>query len=117
YSLGGYDEDGTVLPFEVVTPYLYQGGGRFTVNELELVMETGVGTLTDDPQIMFSRTKDGVIWSTEKQRRLGKTGHRLKQVRLGRQGQSRGCAFRLRITDPYKRALVGLYADVVGDAA
>lgn len=105
-----FTEAGYILPFEVTTPWAYQRGKRFTINEVELLMETGVGTLTFDPQISCSRSKDGLTWALPKYRALGLRANTTKRITFGAQGQSRGCVFRFRITDPVRRVLLGAYA-------
>jgi hypothetical protein len=112
YELGGYDEAGAVLPFEMVTPWLDNQGERFSVNEVELRMEAGVGSLTLDPQVTLQRTEDGEIWSTALTRTFGKQGERFRRVIFSRQGMSRGCAFKIRITDAVKRVIYAAYAEV-----
>lgn len=112
YELTGYDDDGAVLPFEMVTPWIDRGGERFSINEVELRMEAGVGTPTDEPRVLLSRTEDGRTFTAEQQRGFGKAGNTLKQVKYTRQGQSRGCAFKVRITDPYKRVIYAMTADI-----
>lgn len=112
YQLGGYDEAGTVLPFEMVTPWVDNGGERFSTNEVEVRLEAGVGTLTLNPQISLSRTEDGETWTDPLSRGFGKQGDRFRTVKWSGQGMSRGCAFRLRITDAVKRVVYAAYADV-----
>jgi hypothetical protein len=106
-----YDEAGAILPFEIVTPFAYYQNQLLTIGELEVVAQAGVGSLTLDPQLTCERTKDGVTWSARKQRGLGKTGERQKRLRFGPQGQARAMAFRLRITDPVQRAVLGAYVE------
>ena len=112
YELGGYDEDGAVLPFEMVTPWLDNQGERFSVTEVEVRMEAGTGSLTLNPKISLSRTEDGEYFNTPLPRVFGKQGERFRTVKWGPQGQSRGCAFKLRITDPVKRVIYAAYAQV-----
>lgn len=112
YELGGYDEAGAVLPFEMVTPWLDNKGERFSVNEVEVRMEAGVGSLTLSPKISLSRTEDGETFTTPLPRAFGKAGERFRRVTWSSQGMSRGCAFKLRITDAVKRVIYAAYADV-----
>lgn len=112
YELGGYDEAGAVLPFEMVTPWLDNKGERFSVNEVEVRLEAGVGSLTLNPKISLSRTEDGEEFTTPLDRSFGKQGERFRRVTWSSQGMSRGCAFKLRITDAVKRAVYAAYADV-----
>lgn len=112
YELGGYDEDGSPLPFEMVTPWLDNGGERFSVNSVELRMEAGTGSLTLDPKVSLSRTEDGVDFTTPLVRSFGKQGERFRLVKFSRQGSSRGCAFKVQITDPVKRVIYAAFAEV-----
>lgn len=106
-----FDEDGSILEFEIVTPFAYVQNRRLTVTEVELVCETGVGTTTLDPVVTAERTRDGVTWSDRKPRHLGKQGERGTRVSFGVQGSERAMAWRFRITDPVKRAVFGAYAE------
>lgn len=107
-----FDEDGAILPFEMITPYAWAGGLRGSINELEVVIEPGVGNLVSDPKMMVARTEDGQTWRGEKERSMGRAGNYLRRVLFGRQGSSRGAAFRFRITDPVKRCILAIFADV-----
>lgn len=112
YELGGFDEDGQPLPFEMVTPWLDNAGERFSVNEIELRMEAGIGDMVTEPQVSLSRTEDGVAFTSPLYRPFGKLGERFRRVVFSRQGMSRGCAFKIRITDPVKRVIYAAYAEV-----
>lgn len=106
-----YDEAGDILPFEMVTPFAYDRGMRITISEVEVIAEAGVGSLTLDPAITLDRTTDGEDYSQPIQRRLGKTGERGRRAVFGPQGQARAMAFRLKITDPVRRAISGIYIE------
>lgn len=114
YSLDAdtYDEDGQPLPFRVVTPYVYSKNQRLTVGELEVVIQSGVGTLTLDPKITLRRTKNGKDWSPRKLRGMGKVGQNDVTPKFGMQGQARAMAFEIGIDDPVQRAVLGIYADI-----
>lgn len=107
-----YDEDGAILPLEVVTPYVYVQNKLFTTSDVEVVAQTGVGSVSLDPKITLERTRDGVNWSPRKQRSLGKAGETKKRISFGVQGQARAVAYRIGITDPVKRAILGAYAEI-----
>lgn len=113
YSLdeATFDEDGQPLEFEMVTPFLYRQNLRLSTTELEVVAQTGEGAVGTDPQITAERTRDGKVWSPRKRRSLGRTGENEKRVRFGPQGQARQMAWRFRITDPVRRAILGAYAE------
>lgn len=112
YTHEGFDEDGQPLPFEMVTPWLDNGGERFSVADVELRMEAGVGSLTLDPKVSLQRTEDGEEFTASVYRSFGKVGERFRTVKFGRQGMSRGCAFKVRITDPVKRVIYAAAAEV-----
>lgn len=106
-----YEEDGETLTFEMVTPWLDHQGQRFSITELEVRVEGGVGSLELDPQMTCERTVDGEEYTAPMIRKMGKVGERLRLVRFGRQGMSRGCAFRFRITDAVKRVVYEINAE------
>lgn len=107
-----YDEDGEPLELEIVTPWAWVKGLDFSVDELEVIMQAGVGSLTLDPAITAELTLDGETWSSRQIRRFGKVGQRSRRATFGPQGSADQMAWRLRITDPVKRAILGIYAEV-----
>jgi len=63
-----------------------------------------------DPQIMLQTSKDfGKTWGTERFASLGKTGEFLRRVRWSRLGRAYAFTFKLKISDPIKRAIIGVY--------
>jgi hypothetical protein len=112
YELGGYTEAGAVLPFEMVTPWIDNQGERFSINSVEVRLEAGVGSQTLDPKITLCRTEDGEEYTTPLMRSYGKQGDRFRRVTWSSQGMSRGCAFKIRITDAAKRAIFAAYVDI-----
>lgn len=111
-----YEEDGEPLEFEIVTPFAFLQNRRFSVTELDVVCQTGVGTHVLNPIMTCERTTDGRTWSTRKERRMGRLGVTDTLVRFGLQGQARAMAFRFRITDTVQRAVLGCYAEVDPEA-
>lgn len=107
-----YDEAGEILTFEMITPYAWAGGMRGSINELEVVVEPGVGGLVQQPFMIMERTEDGKTWKARRERSMGRAGNYLRRVLFGRQGSSRGAAFRIRITDSVKRVILAIFADV-----
>jgi len=107
-----YDEDGEILPFEIVTPFAWAGNLRGCVDQLETVFETGVCDISLSPVVTMERTRDGRTWSPAQERSLGAQGDYTTRVRWGVQGQGRCMAWRFRITDACKRACLSVYADV-----
>lgn len=104
-----------------VTSYTDTQRRRITYHRLELHMLTGVGNIVapgDDPKVMLSWSDDGgKVWSREKVANIGKIGERETRVFWTKCGQSRERVFKIRITDPVKRILIALYADITVGAS
>lgn len=85
-------------------------------SRLRLDMETGVGLATgqgSDPLITLNISDDrGKTWSSDMVRSIGVVGEYGLGVEWRRMGQFRSRIHRFRISDPVKRALIALYADV-----
>lgn len=86
--------------------------GEVEINELELDVETGVGTLSEtDPQMMMQWSEDGSNWSTERSRSLGAAAQTSTEVRWHRLGTNRngiaGRSFRFRCSANVVRAVYG----------
>jgi len=85
---------------EEATPYHLQ----YTVPQIRV---------DKDPQIMLQISKDyGHTWGTERWQSLGKTGEYKQRVRWTRLGCGYAFTFKLRISDPVKRSIIGVYARV-----
>lgn len=112
-----YDEDGEALPFEVTTPFIYAGGQGFSLDDVEVVAQMGVGSLTLDPRVSMEMTGDGEVFGTRQSQYLGKVGERDGEVRFGAQGSFKQVAAKITITDPIQRAILGLFAEIDVDAA
>lgn len=112
-----YDEDGAVLPFEIVTPHIYANGLGFSIDDVEVIAQMGVGSLTLDPVIALEVTGDGEVYDLRQYQHLGKAGERSGQVRFGAQGSYTSAALKLTITDDCQRAVLGIFADIDVDAA
>lgn len=100
------------LIFEMTTPYAYAQGLDFSVDEVEVIAQTAVGSLTLNPKITLETTKDGEVFEHRIERRMGKTGERKKRIGFGPQGSADAMAFRLTIADPVRRAILGVYVDI-----
>lgn len=111
-SSDAYDEGGEILPFEMVTPFAWAQGKRGTVDEVEVILEPGMCDIALSPVITMERTADGKTWTSPQERSMGAQGAYRDRVKFGRQGQARAQAYRLRITDAAKRAILAVYADV-----
>lgn len=107
-----YDDDGTPILRKVVSRHVMKDGEYFTVDELWVDVETGVGTATgqgSDPQIMLRCSRDGGFsYGSELWRSLGQTGE-YKTRALWRKpaGMCRDFVAELTVSDPVKVVLLG----------
>lgn len=109
-----YDDDGSPLAAERIYTYPGNENQRQRYKQLEIAMETGVGNQSDpgsDPQITLWISKDGgKTYSNGYQRSFGKVGKYLSRAVWRKLGMSFiSITFKIRITDPVKRALIGSY--------
>ena len=126
--IGGYN-DGTIyeLDFDTYTDAgetvqairaaqpVHSGRKIVTFSRLELDMETGVGTAAgagSDPQAILDWSDDGGhSWSNEHWADIGGIGERSTRVIWRRLGAARQRVFRVTITDPVKRVIIGAHLD------
>lgn len=105
--------DNAIISTWITQPFSNQGQ-FFSVPQLELTCESGVGTSEElDPQIRLSWSKDGRNFSDERQRSLGKVGEYLRRAiwrRLG--GFSRLAVIKLVISDNCKKMILKIEADI-----
>lgn len=81
-------------------------------HRLQVDMEMGVGTATLDPMAALSWSDDGGhTWSSDHLASIGKLGEYKKRAVWRRMGRSRDRVFRLVVSDPVKRILLGAYAN------
>jgi hypothetical protein len=108
-----YTENGDQIEFELITKHLKTGIDKQTLSALQVDMETGVGAVTgqgNDPRLMLTISRDnGHTWGNETYLNIGALGNYKGRARRTRLGQAREWVFRLRITDPIKRIITGLY--------
>lgn len=116
-----YAEDGDPMIWGMDTPFLHAvGGNGGIVDALHIDIATGVGTLLAtsqgyDPILMLSWSVDGgATFKGNRQLKLGKRGQTTTQVRTRRLGrfEDKGIMFRLRISDPVIRGIIGISAKV-----
>lgn len=114
-AVGTYDDNGVALPFEVVGKHFMGGYDHITVDRLFADFETGVGLASgqgSDPQAMLSVSRDGGhTFGTEMWTSMGAQGEYKKRAEWRKFGTSRDFVFKLRVTDPVKRVLVGAGID------
>lgn len=108
-----YTDDGEMIVAELVTKHVFNNMERYSISELQVDLESGVGLSSgqgEDPQIMLQVSKDGGhTWGAERWVSMGKIGEYAKRAKWNRLGQSRNWTFRLRISDPVKRVVLGAY--------
>ena len=109
-----YTENGSTMTSEVTSSTLFFNFNRFTVNQLVLIMENGVGISEpaqgSNPLIEMTFSIDGGnTWKTSRATYVGKEGEYLTQVKWENLGQARNFIFKFRITDPVPRKIVGAY--------
>jgi hypothetical protein len=107
-----YTENGQPLTFELISRHLSFDDKRFSVDMLQLDIETGVGTTTgqgSNPQIMLQVSTDGGhTWGTEQWTTIGAIGNYTSRAVWRRvSGIARDVVFKFRITDPVKIAIYG----------
>ena len=109
-DLDTYDENGSVLRREAVSPILQIGGNRAICDAVEFEMEAGVGLTTgqgSDPQIMVDWSDDGGRhWSHERTADIGKIGKYADRAKVHRCGAFYKRLVRLVISDPVKTVIV-----------
>jgi hypothetical protein len=113
-----YTDNGTPIKRQVVSRHLVSGGNPFSIDELYLDMETGIGALTgqgSDPKVMLETSKDGGrTFGAERWASLGKLGQYLSpRVYWSRFGQAKDFVFRVTMTDPVKFTLTAAYASSI----
>lgn len=118
YSLDDntFDEDGAILPAIRVTPPVAAEAARVFMSELQVDFQAGVGLNTgqgSDPQAILAWSDDGGnTWSNEHWRPIGRMGQYTARAIWRRLGSFRNRMFRLTITDPVRRCIVGAYAKI-----
>jgi hypothetical protein len=111
-----YDDNGSPLVMEISGKHVFYGDDKFSVSELFIDMETGVGLATgqgSNPQIMLQTSRDGGhTFGNEQWKTFGRVGEYVR-VAWSRLGRSRDFVFRLVISDPVKRCIIGAWISAV----
>jgi len=119
-DFGTYTDGGGILHTDIYFPQIWADDRRFVTHRFQADFEVGVGLTTgqgSNPQAMLQWSNDGgFTWSNEHWRSLGSIGVRRRRVMWRRLGAARQRTYRLRITDPVKRAFLGATADIEGGA-
>ena len=99
-----YTDNGQTIVRELVTRHGSYDFNRFSIDEMYLDMETGVGLNTGQgvtPYITVECSKDnGRTYSTPRNLQVGPLGNYKQRVVARRFGSSRDFVFRIRMTDP-----------------
>ena len=107
-----YTDDGATIVRQFQSRH-QAGGNLFTLSELWLEMQAGVGDQTGqgtDPQIMMQISRDGGnTFGAEVWRTFGKVGQYKARAKWNRLGQARDWVFRFRVTDPVKTVFVAAW--------
>ena len=108
-----YDDAGTEIIGERIYTNLSDENKRLRFNRLEIDFEGGVGLQSgqgSDPVCTVEVSKDGgFTWSDAYTLSIGKIGKYKKQAVLRRIGVAEQLTFRLRVSDPVKRAMTGSF--------
>lgn len=112
-SLDLFSDDGSEIAAERIFTHLSDEGKRIRFNQLEIAMETGVGLQTgqgSDPQITLWMSRDGgKTYSNGYSTSFGAVGNYKARAVWRRLSIADDIVFKVRITDPIKRILIGAY--------
>lgn len=115
-KLGVYDENGETIRSEIRVKINEHRQNYVKHKMLQVEFQTGVGLSTgqgSDPQAMLDWSDDGgFTWSNEHWRSLGAIGNYLTRVIWRRLGMSRDRVYRLAVTDPVQRTILGASLEV-----
>lgn len=116
-DLDYFSDNGDAMPAIRTTGHVSNPDYLWMIfDALQVDMETGVGLQNgqgSDPKVILEWSDDGGhTWSNEHEASMGKVGKYRARARWTRMGRSRDRVFRLTITDPVKRAILGASAKV-----
>jgi hypothetical protein len=108
-----FTDNGAPIYAEIISQH-YKGEEWISFVQMWVDIESGVGLPTgqgSDPKVMIAVSKDGGHnWGYERTMTMGKIGqYKGKRCMLNRFGRARDWTFRLRISDPVKRVLLGAF--------
>jgi|APLak6261660231_1056022.scaffolds.fasta_scaffold00088_13 hypothetical protein len=108
-----YTDNGEAIRSSLTTRHIDTQLERFTINELQLDCETGVGSTIGQgvtPRAMLQISKDnGHTWGSERFSDMGSIGDYKIRSRWTRLGIARDWVFKISISDPVKRIIAGIY--------
>tara|TARA_Y100001973_G_scaffold99967_2_gene160109 strand:- start:137 stop:676 length:540 start_codon:yes stop_codon:yes gene_type:complete len=108
-----YEEYGSEILRWAVTQPLDNKGDSFSVPRIETTTESGGTTsVTLDPKIRMSLSRDGIVFGPEKSREIGKVGEREKRQIWRKNGWfDRVCVMKFLMSDKVKFSIVKVEAD------
>jgi hypothetical protein len=100
-----YQDNGNVIPRELVTKTGINDFNRYRVSQLYLDMQTGVGLSNPalqgyDPIVSIERARDMRDFGPARLVKLGKQGQHTTRILTRRWGTGRAFTYRIRMTDP-----------------
>lgn len=114
-DLDTYTDDGNTIKSIRAAQTIHNDRKFIFFHSLEIEFEAGVGLATgqgSDPQAILDWSDDGGhTWSNEHWRSMGKIGEYTKRAIWRRLGRSRNRIFRVTITDPVKRVIIGAHLE------
>lgn len=113
-DLNTYTEDGVPLISEAISCAQFDSYNYKFIDRLGLMMDFGVGvdgnSQGENPKIMMNFSTDGgYTWSEENENSLGDIGQYPTELYWERLGKCRSMIFKIRISDPVKRTIIGGY--------
>lgn len=100
-----FTDNGDIIVREIITRHAQSDGNVFTIDELFLDMETGVGNTGQglNPTVMLNMSKDnGRTYGTERWFSSGAIGVYLARVIARQWGSARNFVLKIRMTDPVR---------------
>jgi hypothetical protein len=118
-DLDYFSDNGDAMPSIRAAAHISDGDyGRIRFDRLQIDFEAGTGTQTGqgvDPQAMLDWSDDGgKTWSSQHWRPIGRVGKYKNRARWKRLGQAATRAYRVTITDPVRRVIIGASSKAVG---
>lgn len=115
-SMDIYSEYDSEIPRIISGQPFANSGDSFAVPSIELTMESGVGSLTENPVVRMSRSVNGRTFTRERSRSIGLIGkYGLRQIWHKCGMASRFEIFKFTITDKVKVVIMKLEADLIGN--
>jgi len=106
-------EDGVVIQREAISSPLNNNMEFFTINAIQLDMETGLSAIGEDDAITLEFSRNGgVSWSFEKPSTIGKQGEFTHRVIWRRLGRHRDVSFRIKTSTKENIRLISLNAKI-----